>query len=51
MYILAICPYNDDTAGDDGHYLSIADDTGVLRLMLLPKHLYTSSEQAVNSYN
>ena len=29
-------------------YISIADDTGVLRLMQLPKHLWISSDQAVS---
>ena len=49
---LAICPYNHSGKGSasekEGHYLSVADDTGVLRLMLLPKHLHTSTEQAVS---
>ena len=33
----------------ENYYISIADDTGVLRLMQLPKHLWISSDQAVRS--
>lgn len=50
--ISAICPYNHlgkrSASKKECHYLSVADDTGVLRLMLLPKHLHASTEQAVN---
>ena len=43
-----ICPYNHKSKWkEEEHYLSVADDTGVIRLMLLPKHLYASSDQAV----
>ena len=46
---IVICPYNHKSKLKEGeHYLSVADDTGVIRLMLLPKHLYMSSDQAVN---
>ena len=51
---VAICPYNMQEKSEDGsecsenYYISIADDTGVLRLMQLPKHLWISSDQAVS---
>ena len=45
--INGICPFEPKTGGDR-HYLSVSDDTGVLRLMQLPKHLWTVSEQAVS---
>ena len=35
----------------ENYYISIADDTGVLRLMKLPKHLWISSDQAVSERN
>ena len=49
IIFIVICPYNHKSKLKEGeHYLSVADDTGVIRLMLLPKHLYMSSDQAVN---
>ena len=51
-YNVAICPYNmTERNGEESenYYISIADDTGVLRLMQLPKHLWISSDQAVRS--
>ena len=32
----------------DQYFITIADDTGVLRLMQLPKHLWAQSDQAVS---
>ena len=49
---VAICPYNmRERNGEamENFYISIADDTGVLRLMQLPKHLWISSDQAVRN--
>ena len=38
----------DGSECSENYYISIADDTGVLRLMQLPKHLWISSDQAVS---
>ena len=46
---IAICPYTKSYGKRKTHYLSVADDTGVLRIMELPKHLASSSDQAVCS--
>ena len=43
--INAICPYRTKiTKGNDGHYISIGDNSGTLRLMTLPKHLWETTD-------
>ena len=48
--INAICPYRTKvTKGNEGHFISVADDSGTLRLMTLPKHLWQSNEHALDN--
>ncbi len=50
LLFLAICLYQGIPDEPDGYYISVADDSGTLRLMRLPKHLWQSTEQAVRNY-
>lgn len=44
-HLKAICPYKTKvTKGNDGHYISIGDNSGTLRLMTLPKHLWEPTD-------
>ena len=44
----AICPYKTKvTKGNEGHYISIGDNSGTLRLMTLPKHLWEPTDLAL----
>ena len=49
--INAICPYRQESdivknQGNLGHYISVADNSGTLRVMTLPKHLWENPDQA-----
>ncbi len=41
LFVAAICPYRGVMSSEEeGHFISVADNSGTLRMMKLPKHLW-----------
>lgn len=49
--MIAPYEYSNNDNENDGHYISIADETGTLHVMTVPEHLEKSTQEDVGNIN